>query len=100
MKKLLLTIMSSFSVSISLLWSFYSENLTTYAEGANSGAWMDGSVFIVQWLANGGMDLVVISGELVVGIQIDPNVAPYLSVVVADGSLKTWTDFGWAAGYE
>lgn len=97
MKKLLLTITSSFCLALaSYGFSVYSENFDSYAVDSNSGA--AGYTFgksVYAGLNSGNTVSAPIGGWY----PNDPNVHPS-DVVVADGSLKTWTDFGWAPDFD
>ena len=97
MKKLLLTTLSFLGLALtSYGFSVYSENFDSYAEGANSGA--AGYTFgkSIYSALNSTNTLAEPTGGW---YPNDPNVHP-TDVVVADGSLKTWSDFGWAPDYE
>ena len=98
MKKLLLTITSSFCLALaSYGFSVYSENFDSYAEGVDnigSAGFTFGkkAYTLDQTLAIDATELVVGSKHQVVN--------PSDAVVVLLVSLKTWTDFGWAPDFD
>ena len=96
MKKLLLTITSSFCLALaSYGFSVYSENFDSYAD--NSTLQAAGYIFGKSVYAgpNSGNNVAATVGGW---FPNDPGIQP--SVAVVGGAAKTWTDFGWAPDFE